>query len=68
MKKIKGVFRFNIKKNDNQEAWWIVDAKNGNGALKFMAQGERLTPFATVNEQFLVCIHMMRRPCWGTKQ
>lgn len=38
VKKIKGVFRFNIKKNDNQEAWWIVDAKNGNGALKFMAQ------------------------------
>ncbi|XP_015780445.1 PREDICTED: non-specific lipid-transfer protein-like [Acropora digitifera] len=36
VKKIKGVFRFNIKRG-SEEAWWIVDAKNGSGSLKFMA-------------------------------
>ena len=40
MKKIKGVFRFNIKRG-SEEAWWIVDAKNGSGSLKFMAPGMR---------------------------
>ena len=40
MKKIKGVFRFNIKNASGKEAWWIVDAKNGDGALKFLGSGK----------------------------
>ena len=41
VKKIKGIFKFVIKNSNGQEAWWIVDAKNGDGALKFMASGKR---------------------------
>ena len=39
VKKIKGIYRFNIKDAGGKEAWWIVDAKNGNGALKFKGTG-----------------------------
>lgn len=35
VKKIKGVYRFNIKNLDGKETWWIVDAKHGDGALKY---------------------------------
>ena len=41
MKKIKGIFKFVVKNSNGKEAWWIVDAKNGDGALKFMASGKR---------------------------
>lgn len=41
MKKIKEIFKFVIKNSNGQEAWWIVDAKNGDGSLKFMASGKR---------------------------
>jgi len=34
VKKIKGVFCFKVKK-DGQEGVWVVDAKNGNGSVKF---------------------------------
>ena len=40
VKKIKGVFRFNIKNASGKEAWWIVDAKNGDGSLKFLGSGK----------------------------
>lgn len=39
VKKIKGVYRFNIKKADGKETWWIVDAKNSDGALKYRGTG-----------------------------
>lgn len=39
VKKIKGVYRFNIKNSDGKETWWIVDAKNGDGALKYRGSG-----------------------------
>jgi hypothetical protein len=43
VKKIKGVFCFKIQKGPNgQEGLWIVDAKNGTGAVKFGAKGENV--------------------------
>ena len=41
VKKVKGVLRFNIKKADGKETWWIVDAKNGGGALKYRGTGRK---------------------------
>jgi len=33
VKKIKGVFRFDVKNKDNKKSTWIVDVKNGTGAV-----------------------------------
>ena len=42
VKKMKGVFAFKVKNAGGQEGVWIVDAKNGKGAVKFGANGECL--------------------------
>ena len=34
MKKIKGIFRFEVKKGGDTGIW-LVDVKNGNGSVKF---------------------------------
>ena len=39
VKKIKGVFAFKVKQVDGKEGVWIVDAKNGSGAVKFGIDG-----------------------------
>ncbi|KAH9499835.1 sterol carrier protein 2 [Bulinus truncatus] len=35
VKKIQGVFCFKVKGPENKEAVWVVDVKNGTGAVKF---------------------------------
>jgi len=35
VKKVNGVFCFKVKGPADQEVVWVVDAKNGNGAVKF---------------------------------
>lgn len=45
VKKIKGVYRFNIKKVDGKEIWWIVDVKNGSGVLKYRGIGREFVEF-----------------------
>ncbi|KAH3831788.1 sterol carrier protein 2-like [Dreissena polymorpha] len=35
VKKMNGVFCFRVKKADNSEGIWVVDAKNGTGSVKF---------------------------------
>ncbi|XP_076440938.1 sterol carrier protein 2-like [Babylonia areolata] len=35
VKKMKGVFAFKVKGPGGKEGFWIVDVKNGNGAVKF---------------------------------
>lgn len=35
---MKGVFCFKVKNNDGTEGVWVVDAKNGNGSVKFGAE------------------------------
>lgn len=37
VKKIKGVYCFKVKGADGKEGVWVVDVKNGNGAVKFDA-------------------------------
>ena len=39
VKKVKGVFCFKVKKG-NETGVFVVDAKNGNGAVKFDPAGE----------------------------
>lgn len=38
VKKMKGVFCFKVKGSDGKEGIWVVDAKNGNGSVKFGAE------------------------------
>jgi len=33
VKKINGIFRFDVKNKDNKKATWIIDVKNGQGAV-----------------------------------
>ena len=33
VKRINGVFRFDVKNKDNKKAVWIIDVKNGNGSV-----------------------------------
>ena len=35
VKKIKGTFCFKVKGPGGKEGIWVVDAKNGNGSVKF---------------------------------
>lgn len=53
VKKIKGVFKFIIKHSNGKEAWWIVDAKHGNGALKFMASDKADCTVTISDEDFV---------------
>lgn len=53
VKKIKGIFKFVIKNSNGQEAWWIVDAKNGDGALKFMAS-DKADCIVTISDEDFV--------------
>lgn len=39
VKKIKGVFCFKVKNGKGEQGIWIVDAKNGNGSVKFVNDG-----------------------------
>lgn len=38
MKKVNGVFCFKVNKG-NEVGVWVVDAKNGNGSVKFDPKG-----------------------------
>jgi hypothetical protein len=38
VKKINGIFCFKVK-NGDREGVWIIDAKNGNGSLKYDING-----------------------------
>ena len=40
MRKMKGVFAFKVKGAGGKEGVWVVDVKNGSGAVKFGANGE----------------------------
>jgi sterol carrier protein 2 len=40
VKKVNGIFVFKVKTKDNQEGVWVVDVKNGNGSVKFDANGK----------------------------
>jgi len=53
VKKIKGIFCFKVKGPNSQEGVWIVDAKNGNGAVKFGSQDKADTTI-TINDEDLV--------------
>ena len=39
VKKINGIFCFKVK-SGNKEAVWVIDAKNGNGSVKFDPAGK----------------------------
>lgn len=61
VKKIKGIYRFNVKNADGKEAWWIVDAKNGNGALKFKGTGKIFESSIVLNiRQNIECLLLGR--------
>ncbi|KAL9950364.1 hypothetical protein ACROYT_G042852 [Oculina patagonica] len=53
VKKIKGIYRFNVKNAAGKEAWWIVDAKNGNGALKFKGTDKADCTITMKDEDFV---------------
>ena len=38
---MKGVFAFKVKGAGGKEGVWVVDVKNGSGAVKFAANGEK---------------------------
>ena len=40
VRKMKGVFAFKVKGAGGKEGVWVVDVKNGSGAVKFGANGE----------------------------
>lgn len=40
VKKVKGIFAFKVKRSDGTDGTWIVDAKNGNGAVEFGGNSE----------------------------
>ena len=40
VKKMKGVFQFKVKGAGGKEGVWIVDVKNGSGAVKYGGNGE----------------------------
>ena len=40
VKKMKGVFCFKVKGADGNVVNWIVDVKNGNGAVKVNSSGK----------------------------
>ncbi|XP_031567987.1 non-specific lipid-transfer protein-like [Actinia tenebrosa] len=54
VKKVKGVFCFKIQKGPNgQEGVWIVDAKNGKGAVKFGANDKADVTITISDDNFL---------------
>lgn len=53
VKKIKGVYRFNIKNSDGKETWWIVDAKNGDGALRYRGSDKADCTITMNDEDFV---------------
>jgi sterol carrier protein 2 len=46
VKKVNGVFCFKVKGPADQEAVWVVDAKNGSGAVKFNSEDKADTTIA----------------------
>ncbi|KAJ7394650.1 sterol carrier protein 2 [Desmophyllum pertusum] len=53
VKKIKGVYRFNITGSGGKEAWWIVDAKHGDGALQFKGTDKADCTITMKDEDFV---------------
>ena len=39
VKKIKGIYCFKVKNSDGKDGVWVVDVKNGKGAVKFDSKG-----------------------------
>lgn len=47
---MKGVFCFKVKGDGGNQGTWIVDVKNGDGAVKFNANGDfRFIFFSILN-------------------
>lgn len=42
---MKGVFCFKVKGSGGKEGVWVVDAKNGNGSVKFGVDREYLLEY-----------------------
>jgi len=53
VKKIKGVYCFKVKGADGKEGVWIVDVKNGKGAVKFNADDKADTTITMKDEDLL---------------
>lgn len=39
VKRVKGIYAFKVKTADGKEGLWIVDAKNGSGAVEYNGKG-----------------------------
>ncbi|KAH9499836.1 sterol carrier protein 2 [Bulinus truncatus] len=50
VKKMKGVFCFKVKGPENKEAVWVVDVKNGTGAVKFDSNDKADTTIIMADE------------------
>ncbi|XP_059166949.1 sterol carrier protein 2-like [Physella acuta] len=50
VKKMKGVFCFKVKGPGNKEGVWVVDVKNGNGAVKFDSADKADTTITMADE------------------
>ncbi|XP_055886729.1 sterol carrier protein 2-like isoform X1 [Biomphalaria glabrata] len=53
VKKMKGVFCFKVKGPGDKEAVWVVDVKNGNGAVKFDSNDKADTTIIMADEDLL---------------
>ncbi|CAD5118567.1 DgyrCDS7255 [Dimorphilus gyrociliatus] len=53
VKKIKGIFCFKVKNAKGEQGVWIVDAKNGNGSVKFVNEGKGDVTIAMGDEDMI---------------
>lgn len=53
VKKMKGVFAFKVKGAGGKEGLWIVDVKNGNGAVKFGVKDKADTTITMSDEDLM---------------
>jgi sterol carrier protein 2 len=55
VKKINGVFLFKVKSGDKEGAW-VIDAKNGNGSVKFDPAGKGDVTFTVGDDDLLALL------------
>jgi len=53
VKKIKGVYCFKVKNSDGKDGVWVVDVKNGTGAVKFDSKDKADTTITMKDEDLV---------------